>query len=137
MPSAIASAGEAGAIGAPSSVDGPRRDRVGAEDRPREFGAPGADQAGEAEDLARAQVEIDAVEGDRVRRLGVARGAQTAHREPHRARRVPLDRAGVELRRRPPDHHLDDRRQGDRPVARGPCGPARRPSRRMVMRSQM
>ena len=36
--------------------------RVGAGDRPRELGAPAADEAGEADDLARADRERDVVE---------------------------------------------------------------------------
>ena len=62
------------------------RDRTGTrrgdpEDRQRQLGATGADEAGEAEDLALSEVEVDAGEGDGVGGLGVARGGEGADGE--------------------------------------------------------
>ena len=59
MPSAMASRGEA--IGERAAVEPHLAglERVDAEDRPRQLGAPGADQPGEAEDLAAAEREVD------------------------------------------------------------------------------
>ena len=57
-------------------------DAVGAEDGAGKLGAAGADEAGDAEDLAGLEIEVDAFEHDGVRRFGVAHRAQAAHRQP-------------------------------------------------------
>ena len=57
MPWRIASCGEGCATGLPSTSDAAGVERVGAEDRARHLGAAGADQAGDAEDLAAADAE--------------------------------------------------------------------------------
>ena len=68
-----------GRAAAPVAEDGlARLDRRRAEDRPRELGAPGADEAGQPEDLARAQFEahsldagpVEVAHGERDRRVG-------------------------------------------------------------------
>ena len=53
------------ASGSPSSGSSPPSGAVDAEDRARQFGAAGADQAGQAEDLAAAQREVDRAGRDR------------------------------------------------------------------------
>ena len=53
------------AIGSPSSADRAAEQRVDAEDGAGELGAAGADQAGEAEDLAAAEREVDGCGRDR------------------------------------------------------------------------
>ena len=61
MPARMASIGERIATSRPSTSTRPRCDRVGAEDGAGELGAAGADQAGEAQDLALAHLEADVV----------------------------------------------------------------------------
>ena len=99
--------------------DGAGGDAVGAEDGAGELGAAGADKAGDAEDLAGLEIEVDAFEHDGVRRFGIAHRAQAAHRKPDVAGDVALRRPGVELGSGAADHLLDDLRQSGsaRPVA--------------------
>ena len=112
-------------------------DAVGAEDGARKLGAAGADEAGDAEDLAGLEIEVDAFEHDGVRRLGIAHRAQAAHGEPHVAGDLALRRPRIELGRGAADHLLDDLRQLDRPALSRSRWPASLPSRSTVMRSQM
>ena len=83
-------------------------ERVGAEDRPRGLGPPGADQSGKAEDLALVRLERDVDELDRMGIAGVA-----ASREPldlERDRPALGDRAlAVKRADLASDHHPDDR----------------------------
>jgi hypothetical protein len=63
----------------PSSVTSPPMRPVDAEDRARQLGAPRADEPGEAEDLARVEVEVDVV-------VGVGRGAHALDSSDHAPR---------------------------------------------------
>ena len=68
MPHRVARAGEHDRL----AVDANRAvvELVGAEDRPRRLGAAGADEPGEAEDLALVRAKRDVDEFDRVRIAG-------------------------------------------------------------------
>ena len=114
MPSAMASAGDCRRDRLAVERDRAGGDAVGAEDGARKLGAAGADQAGDAEDLAGLEVEVDALEHDGVRRFGIAHRAQAADRQAHRAGDVALRRPGIELGGGAADHLLDDPRQRHR-----------------------
>ena len=95
---------------------------VGAEDRPRDLGAAGADQSGEPEDLAGVDVERDVLEGALPRRA------------PGRRARPRLRPAASALDRML-DHHVAADHRRDEAVApsalaAGACGRALRPSGR-------
>ena len=117
MPSAMASARRCRRDRLAVERDGAGGDAVGAEDGAGELGAAGADQAGDAEDLAGLEVEVDAFEHDGVRRLAdrarCAGRAPTACTAPATSRCVGLR---IELGGGAADHLLDDPRQLDRPA---------------------
>ena len=99
MPSAIASRGLVTVTGAAVELDLAAVRGGDAEERQPDVGAAGADQTGKPEHLAGAEVERDV--------LKRALAAQTADRQPHRARFAPL--APEELPHLAADHAADGR----------------------------
>ena len=81
MPWRIASCGERMRDRLAVDEDAAGIERIGAEDRPRHLGAAGADQAGDAEDLAVADRQRDVVEDRRVRVLRVATARKALDRK--------------------------------------------------------
>ena len=108
MPCDIASRGLEKRTVLAVDADRPVIERVGAENRARGLGAPGADQAGEAENLAVMRLErnVDELDGVRIARVAAARQALDLERDlPMLAdRALAIERADVA-----PDHHADDR----------------------------
>ena len=81
--------------------------RIGAEDGTGELGAPGADQAGQAQDLALADFQADVVEHDGVRVAGVAAAVDALDGQGHRtgARALAMGEQAIDLAA---DHQPDD-----------------------------
>ena len=88
-------AGPANVTGSPSTMIAPAIEPVGAENRARGLGAAGADEPGEAEDLALMRAQRDVDQFDRVR---IARGAPA--RQALDLERDRPGRAGSAARRR-------------------------------------
>jgi hypothetical protein len=91
----------------------PALDRVGTEDGAGDLGAAGADQAGEAQDLALADLEADVVEDHGVWVARVAGTAQALHLEGGGTLGVAAA-AGEKAVDLASDHHADDSVDGDR-----------------------
>ena len=103
-PAFTASAERANRTGAPSSRIVPPSVAIDAEQRVREFGAPRADQAGQSQNLAAVEVDVDFVERESL-------GAELLHRKDDVAARHCGGRVGdLELAA---DHQLDHRVMGD------------------------
>ena len=83
-------------------------ERIGAEDRARRLGAAGADQTGEAENLAVMGLErhVDQLDGVRIPRVAAAGEALDLERDLPMLGNwsLAIERADVA-----PDHHADDR----------------------------
>ena len=75
----MASRGDRIRTGSPNTSISPSVDRVGAVDGPQHLGAPGTGEAGDAEDLAFADGQVDVVQQ--------APTGQAAHRQRHGAGR--------------------------------------------------
>ena len=116
MPSAMASAGDAGAIGLPSSVmvpaamrSAPKMARASSvRPEPTRPATPRISPALRSRSTPSSTMACGA--------CGIAHGAQAAHREPDVAGDVALRRPGIELGGGAADHLLDDLRQLDRPA---------------------
>ena len=108
MPWRIASRGERIVDRLAVDEDAAGVERIGAEDRARHLGAAGADQPGDAEDLAAAHLERDVVEHDGVRVAARCRGASGPRPRARPRRRRGSSRWREERVDLAADHQPDD-----------------------------